>query len=541
MELFNSSYLQIALGLLSALILFLFALESLSNEVQELATEDFRKKISKYVRNRLSGTIFGAIATAILQSSTAMTVITVVLVNTGIISFRNSLGLMFGSSIGTTITAQLAIFNTTSLASILLIVGFFLKYANNKKLQMASKPLFFLGFILFSLNILSSTLEPIKNNPLFIQMFSYLSSPIIAYLVSTIFTMAIHSSTMTSSIVVILAQSGVIGIEVAIPMILGANLGTSITALISSRGLNLYARRAGFANFLFKITGTLFFMIFINQFIDILQYLTDDVAQQTAFGHLFFNIVNTIFFLLILDPFEKIVTKLVPGDEEEILFETKYIDNDTTKKLDESIVDIKNEIVYSIENTVKIYRRGLGLFYNPSGVVLMEIQKFETLNDYLDDEITSSIISLSRYKLPKNVAKETVILVKISNTIEQLGDLGEDFSKVFQRMYKLGVKTDEVHIERLTNIHNMLISLFKCIENSMINPKESELQKIKIKEEKIYAVIRDEFDIHVKKLQTDNSYDGNIFVDAISIIELSVSKLRDIRKLLLKKVRECNE
>lgn len=539
MELSNSSYLQIILGLLSALILFLFAIDSLSSEIQQLATEDFRKKISKFVKNRISGTIVGAITTAILQSSTAMTFITISLVNTGIISFKNSLSVMVGSSIGTTITAQLAIIDSSIIAPVLLIIGFLLKYTHSKKLQIASKPVFFLGFILYALNILSSTLEPIKEDPLLIQMFLYLSNPIIAYVVSTVFTMAIHSSTITSSVIVVLVQSGIIPIEVAIPMILGANLGTSISSLTYSADLNLYAKRAGFANFLFKVTGTVFFMIFVNQFIDILQYLVDDPASQAALGHLLFNVLNSLFFLIILNPFEKIVNKLVPGDEEEILFETKYIDNDITKNLDESIVDIRKEIVYSIENTVKIYQKGLGLFYNPSGVVLMEIQKFETLNDYLDDEITESILSLSRYKLSKNVAKETVILIKISNTIEQLGDLGDDFSKVFQRMHKLGIKADDVHIERLTNIHNMLISLFKSIENSMINPKESELQKIKIKEEEIYAVIRDEFDIHVKKLQTDNTYDGNIFVDAISIIELSVSKLRDIRKLLLKQVREC--
>lgn len=536
MNLLDSTYLQIFLGLLSALVLFLYAIENLSNELQGLASERFREIISKLARNKYIGTIVGAVSTAVIHSSSAVTVISVVLVNTGIISFTNSLGIIFGSNIGTTITAQLALLNSAVIASILIIIGFLLGLAS-KRFRLVSKPIFFLGLILFTLNLLSSSIGPLRENPEVMEMFSRLSSPLLAYLVGAGFTALIHSSSITSGIVVILALGGIIPVEVAIPLILGANLGSSITALISSMRLNLYAKRVGVANFLFNLIGTVVFMIFLTPYVSFIQLLSDNVGQQAALAHLFFNLFNTAIFLIFLKPFEKLVIALVKGQEEEILFRTKYIDKNKRGDLDAKMSDIKKELVYSIENTIKIFQKAIGTFYNPSKLTLMEIHKLETLNDFLDDEITEEIVSLSDFKLSKRDAQKTVTLVKVSNTIEQLGDLGNDFSEVFQRMHNLGIRPEDVNIEKLTDIYNELIRLFRDIEQRIADPKEDELQAIKPKEEEIYAQIRQEFDTHVHTLQESEDYNGSIFVDAVSIIELSVSKIRDIRKLLLRQVR----
>ncbi|MFA7628544.1 MAG: Na/Pi symporter [Candidatus Dojkabacteria bacterium] len=536
MNLLESTYLQIFLGLLSALVLFLYAIENLTNELQSLASERFREIIAKLVRNKYLGTLVGAFATAITQSSSAVTVLAVVLVNTGVISFSNSLGIIFGSNIGTTVTAQLALVNSATIASILIILGFFLGIVS-KKSKLISKPIFFLGLILFTLNLLSSSIEPLQNNPVVMELFSHLSNPLLAYFVSALFTVIIQSSSITTGIVVILTLGGVIPVEVGISMVLGANIGSSVTALISSLRLNLYAKRAGIANFLFNLLGTTLFMLLLSPFVSFMQSVVGNAGQQVALAHLFFNLFNTGIFLIFLKPFEKFVTALVKGQEEEILFMTKYIDNKKKGNLEAKMNDIKKELVYSIENTIKIFQKAMATFYNPSRLTLMEIHKLETLNDFLDDEITEEIVSLADFKLSETDAQKTVTLVKVSNTIEQLGDLGNDFSKVFERMHNLGVSPEDVNIEKLTDIYNELIRLFREIEQRIADPKEDELQAIKPREEEIYAQIRQEFDSHVHKLQENEDYNGSIFVDAVSIIELSVSKVRDIRKLLLRQVR----
>lgn len=539
MEIFNSDGLRIALGLISALVLFLYAIDNLSKELQELAVDKFRTRIAKIVKNTYLGTLFGAVSSAVIQSSSAVTIVTVILVNTGIISFRNSLGIIFGSNVGTTVTSQLALIDSTLLASILIILGFVLG-VSGRKAKLLSKPIFFLGFILFALSLLSSAIEPIKTNPYLIEFFSQLSNPIIAYLISALVTSVIQSSSITSGIIVILAKANLIPIGVSIPMILGANLGSSITTLATSLNLNLHAKRVGFANFFFNLFGSLLFMLFLAPFTVVVQTFSNNIAGQTALAHFLFNVLNTVIFLILLKPFEKFIVKIVKGNEEEILFRTKYLKKNGKKKIKakQRIEDIKKEITYSIENTIKIYQLAISTFYNPSGLNKMNIHKLETLNDYLDDEITQAILDLSKLRLGPKSAHSTVTLIKVSNTIEQIGDLGLDFSKVFTRMHDLGIPYREVDIERLTDIHNRLIDLFRDIERNILKTNEKKLANIKVKEEEIYNMIKEDFDIHVDRLQKQDDYDGNIFVDAISIIELSVSKVRDIRKLLQKQLQE---
>lgn len=540
MKILDFTYFQIFLGVISALVLFLYAIDNLSNELQSLASEKFRTVLSKVVKNKYAGALVGIVATAITQSSTVVIVTVMTLVNTGVISFTNSLGVMLGSHIGTTLTAQLALVNSAAIASILIIIGFVLELLG-KKFRYVSKPIFFLGLILFSLHLVSLSIEPLRENPEIMQLFSHLSNPILAYFASAIFTIIVQSSSVSTGMIVILASGGMVPIEVAIPMILGANMGTSFTALILSLKLNLYARRAGIANFLVNFLGTLLFMIFLNPFTSLMTSIATGVGQQVALAHLLFNLFSAVIFLLLLKPFEKLIVKIVKGQEEEILFETKYIDEDQSKNLQSRIKDIKKELAYSIESTIKIYQKAVSAFYNTNKLTLMEIHKLETLNDFLDDEITKAIISLSKFKLSEKDAQRTVALVKISNTIEQLGDLGKDFSQIFERVHDLGIEEKDVNIEKLVDIHNRLMELFRIIEKAILGATEQELMDIKLKEEEIYTLIREEFDIHVNKLQKDDRYNGGSFVDAISIIELSVSKVRDIRKLLLKQEREYPE
>ncbi len=536
MNLLQSEYLNIVLIAISSVILFLFAIESLSSQLQKVATEGFRKKISVFVKNRFSGALVGAVFTAFVQSSSAVTAIAISLVNLGVISFRSSLGIIFGSSIGTTITAQLALVSSTSIGAIILIIGFLLRFLG-PKFKEISKSVFFLGFVLFALNIITTSIEPLKTNPAFVNLFSYLSNPLVSYTVSCLFTILVHSSSITSGLLVVLVAQGIIPVEIAIPAVLGANLGTGISTFLVSKDLNLFGKRAGYANVVFRVVGTLAFMLFVPSFISLLESLTSNPAQQVALGHLLFNLINSLVFLIFLTPFEKFIVKIVPGEEEEILFETKYIDMKKKKGLKGRLLDIKKEIAYSLENTQKIYKKALSMYYDPSPVTSIDIDKFETLNDYLDDEITAALLSLSEYQLDKKRAKETVTLVKVSNTIEQLGDLALDLENVFTKLHKRGISKDDVQIEKITEMFNKLMVLFDLIKEQVLSPKEKELVKVKEKEEEIYFVVNSAFNSHVQKLQEEGKYHGNTFVDSVSIIEASVSKLRDIRKLLLRHVR----
>ncbi len=523
-------YLQIILGIVSALVLFIFGIENLSKDFQGLASEKFRSIVSKLASNRITGALVGVFSTAIIQSSTAVSLVVVVLVNTGVISFKQSLPIIFGTNLGTTITAQLALLQSTMLGPFLIVFGFLLRILS-PRFRLVSKPIFFLGFILFALNLLSTNLTPLQGHPDLMNFFSTLSNPLIAFFVSAFFTILVQSSSVTSGMIVILVQSGIIPIDVAIPMILGTNLGTSTTAFFVSTRLNLHAKRAGVAKFMFTFLGAILFMILLLPFSALIQSFEVSAGAQAALAHLLFNLTITVLFLILLTPFEKLILFLVKGDEEEILFETKHISKKENVSFEKQIANVKKEISYSIEITIKIYQKAISMFYNPAKNGEMEVDKLETLNDYLDDEITVAIVDLTKKKLSQNNAQQTVKLIKISNTVEQIGDLGKDFANVFIRMHKLNLSKKEVDIEALTDIHNKLIELFKKLEVVIKNPTKRERDLLRLMEIKISKSVKEYFDVHVKKLQSEDNYQGSVFVDAISIIELSVSKVREIRKM----------
>lgn len=537
MELPISDNLSLSLSAIAGVILFLFSIQSLGKEIQELGTEKFRKTLVKYVKNRFSAVAVGAVSTAIVHSSTAITTITVALVNSGVISFHDSLGVILGSGIGTTITAQIALLSDTPVAPILIILGFLLRFLG-KKIKKYSNIILYIGMILLSLSLVSSSISILSENPSFADIFQYFSNPYLAFLISFTFTMLVQSSSITTGLLVILTSNGILSANIAIAMVLGANMGTSVSSIIVSQNYSLYAKRTGWANFFMKAIGSVIFLLFINRYTQWMAIITSDSAQQVALSHLLFNIINTVIFLIILSPFERFIRKIIPGDDKEILLETRYIDEKANKEFGEVIEDIENELVYSVDNTVKIYEKSLGIFYNSSERMRLEIEKYETLNDYLDDAIIKALLELSRQKLSRRMAKESVVLVKISNTIEQLGDLGVDFGNVFRRMHKSDISPDEIPINRLTDLYDNMMDLFDEIKMQIKSPNEKVLMELKDKEEEIYSIIREEYDKHVQRLQESTNYDGNVFVDAVSVIELSVSKLRDIRKLLLSFVRE---
>ena len=540
MNLSTSENLSLYLSAIAGIVLFLFSIQSLGAQVQELANEKFRKALVKLVKNRFTATIAGALSTAVIHSSTAITTITIALVNSGIISFHNSLGIILGSGIGTTLTAQMALFSDTPIAPILVILGFSMKFLG-KKIKKFSNIILYIGLILLSLGMVSSSINILSQTPVFTNIFGYLSSPYLAFIISFVFTVFANSSSVTTGLLVIFAMNGVLSPIIAIAMVLGANMGTGVTSLILTHDYSLFAKRAGVANFLFKTIGALIFLVFINQFTDLMGMISPNVAQQVASSHLIFNIVNTLFFLVVLTPFEKFINIVVPGNDKEVLLETKYIDSKANKDLKEEMKDIRNELIYSVDITMSIYEKGLGIYYNPSERMRLEIEKLETLNDYLDDAITKALLDLSGYKLSREMAKETVILVKISNTMEQLGDLAVDFGHIFKRMHNSSISADEIPLGRLTDLYDKLMALLDEMKVQIKKPNETDLKNLKDLEEEIYEITREEYDMHVHRLQNNTNYDGNVFVDAVSVIEVSTSKIRDIRKLLLAFVREFKE
>ncbi|HEQ65255.1 MAG TPA: Na/Pi cotransporter family protein, partial [bacterium] len=428
--------IKIILGILSAIIVFIYGIDSFSKEITANNSKTLRIVISRLAKNRYLATIIGAISTAIVHSSSAITAITVLFVSMGYISFKNSLGLIFGANIGTTVTAQLALVDSAIIAPTLIVAGFFLGILG-KKFRMISKSVFFLGFILFSLNLLLNNITPLQSNAAIIELFSHMDNIFIALLVSAIFTILVQSSSITTGILIVLAKAGFLQTNIAIAMILGANIGSSTTALLISTKLDIFAKRTAWANLIFNFAGSAICVLLLNPFTSFVSGFSSDIPTQTAIAHLMFNLINTLIFLIILTPFSQFIEKIIKSDTEqdEILFETKFLKNLKSNKVKAVLDAVQKELIYTIDITTMIFDLSISLNKEFTIPKKNKIIKLESLNDYLDDEISKKLLEVSKQELSKKYANRIMSYIKISNTLEQIGALGKDYAELFVKLH----------------------------------------------------------------------------------------------------------
>jgi len=300
------------IGVLAAISLFLFSIQKFSNQIQRVAGDKFKNIVTAATSTPFRGLLVGAIITSFVQSSTATTVMLVGLVDAGILSFYSSLGVVFGANIGTTLTTQLLALNITAFAPAIVVIGFFM-FMFNTPWKRWGKPIFYFGLVFFSFTIIGIFIEPLQDDPLVLSLFSSTTSLPIALLVGLLFTALFQSSTVTTGLAIVLTATGIIAFDQAAAIVLGANIGTTSTALIASLVMNTAARRVAVAHALFNIFGVLIFLPFLTPLIGVIQGWQVSPEQQVALTHLIFNFVPAIIFLILIQPFSMVVTALVKG------------------------------------------------------------------------------------------------------------------------------------------------------------------------------------------------------------------------------------
>lgn len=304
------SELNIFISIIGVVFVFLFAIEKFTHQIQRLAGDRFKRALGHFTATPIRGVIMGTGLTSIIQSSTAVIVMLVSLVDAGLLSFGSSLGIIIGANIGTTITTQLVAFKILNIAPYILILGFFLMKIRGRY-QNLGKPIFYFGLIFSSLFLMSVLVTPLQNSASVINLISYTSNLFTAILIGFIISNIFQSSSVTTSIVVIFAASGLLSFEQSIGIILGANIGTTTTALVASLVVGKSGKRVAVAHFLFNFIGTLLFIPIIGPFIRIITNLNISTAQHVAIGHLAFNLIIAIIFIIFIKPFENLVTRII--------------------------------------------------------------------------------------------------------------------------------------------------------------------------------------------------------------------------------------
>ncbi|HBM45977.1 MAG: Na+/Pi-cotransporter [Parcubacteria group bacterium GW2011_GWF2_38_76] len=295
--------------IIASVILFLFSIKKFSKQIHNLGGDKIKKTLEIATMTPLRGVATGAILTAIVQSSTAVTIILVGLVDVGVITFYNSLGVILGANIGTTLTSQLVAFKIIYFAPYLVVLSFLLEHTNSRY-QKYAKAVFYFGLVFLSLFFIMIVTEPLQRNPFILGIFSNISNIYLAVLAGIIATVILQSSSVVSGILILLVAQGFFDFNQAFGIILGANIGTTSTAMITSLIMNASAKKTAIAHLLFNVIGVLLFIPFINRFsafIDTFQLSSD---KSVALAYLLFNLINATLFIFFLNYFHQLINKV---------------------------------------------------------------------------------------------------------------------------------------------------------------------------------------------------------------------------------------
>jgi len=522
--------LELSLAVVAGLVLFLYGIENFSRQVQRSSSEKFRDMLTKLTKTPIRGALFGAVITAILQSSSATTVITVGLVNSGTISFAQSLGMIIGANIGTTITGQLIAFKLTKYASLFMVVGF-ISGVVSKKYRMFSKTLFYFGLLFFGLNIISGAVEPIKEDPQIVELFGKITGLPLTLAAGALFTAIVQSSSVTTGIVVILAQSGLFTLQQGFPILLGSNIGTTVTSMLASLKLSLHSKRAAVAHLLFNIGGVMLVLPFIGFMVKFIQVIGGSTSQQIANAHTLFNVGAGVIFIILIKPFKKLVLKIVPGEEEEILFKTKYLEDELPEDNNKAYKQIENELKYAFEVTHKIYKESITILETADTDLYKNVVKLEDLNDYLDEKIEDALLSLSERQLGEKEVEQITLLIRLSHALEQFGDAAKDLGKYTKNQIESGIKPPRDTKRGIKKVYDGFERKLSLLSQDYPLLTEENNAKLKKASSELRETISSRYKEHMGRLKNKDKKPELMFVEYIAIMESAISKLREIRKL----------
>jgi Na/Pi-cotransporter len=303
------SNLRILLAAVSAIVLFLYGLEAFSREIQTVGGETLKRWLSRLTESRWRAVLLGTVATAIVQSSSAVSSLVVAFVDAGTMTFRSSLGVLLGANIGTTSTAWLVSLKLTGIGPFFIIFGTVLG-ALPTRFKMLGKAAFYFGFIFFSLDVVSATLKPLAQNPVFAEILGRSSTPLMGVLAGAIITALVQSSSITTGVCILLVQQDILAGSAAIPIVIGANIGTTATALVASIKMQKTARRVAVANLCFNTFGVLLFLPFLGWFsVEVVRF-AGEPSKAVAWGQVIFNVVMSIAVLIMLRIFHRPLSRI---------------------------------------------------------------------------------------------------------------------------------------------------------------------------------------------------------------------------------------
>ena len=523
------SFFLIIIGLFGGMGMFLYGMEMMSDGMKMTAGNSMRAILKKLTSNRFIAVFVGAFITMIIQSSSATTVMLVSFVNSGLLNFVQALGVILGSNIGSTVTAQIVAFKVTDYALALIAVGAIMALFSKKD---STKNIGFVilgfGLLFYGMKVMSDTMKPLRSNDAFIRILASFENPLMGILAGAAFTALIQSSSATTGIVITLAslpvlpgQPPAITLEAGIPLIFGANIGTCVTALLAGLNASREAKRVAIAHVTFNVAGVALFCFWIPTFADWISNTSDNIPRQIANAHTIFNIIATVVFIPFTPLIARLIIKYFPDIE---------IDRDISKpavmNLDENVFGTP---AIAITNAQAEIRGVVGLLERVVGSVAIPFISSESLHDienededfekglqnriekitYLNNEISSYLIKINNQDLTDSQSREVFTLVSVVNNINSIKN------SVNLRLHDLLIKKESESenlsaslIDEVESYHKKMVKQIKRLGKFFEKYDQEKIDKIVSKGRK-YKDLEEKYRIeHIKRSGSDSDNDG---------------------------------
>ena len=516
---------EIIFHFLGGLGLFLYSIKTMGDGLQQAAGDRLRYYIDKYTSNPFLGVLVGIVVTALIQSSTGVTVITVGLVSASLLTLRQAIGIIMGANIGTTVTSFIIGFKLGEYALPLIFLGtMFLFFTKNRTANNIGRILFGVGGIFYALNLISAGMSPLKDLPQFKEyMVTLGQNPILGVVAGAVITVLIQASSATIGILQGLYAGGFLDLKGALPVLFGDNIGTTLTVIIAAAGANISAKRVAATHVTFNVLGTILCLILLGPFTAMIEYfqalLHLSPEMTIAFSHGAFNVSNTIVQFPFIGALAYFVTKLIPGEDEVVKYEPLYLDEQLIKQAPSiALGNAKKELLHLGNYAVKAFDLTYDYIINSDDKVAEKGHKTEEAINTIDEKLTRYLISLSSEALSQKESEVLTNILDSSRDLERIGDHAEALINLNDYLQRKNVQFSNSALEELEDIYRQTSDFVKDALESVENNDLQKAQALIERHEAINKMERVLRKTHIKRLNNGecSTQAGVNFIDIIS-------------------------
>lgn len=517
---------MVIIKLLGGLGLFIYGMKIMGDGLENAAGDGLKSILEKVTKNPIIAVIVGTVVTAVIQSSSATTVMVVGFVNAGLMNLVQAAGIIMGANIGTTVTAQLVAFKLDHIAPLFVFVGAaMVMFAKKKQRKDIGNIVLGFGILFVGMGQMSEAMEPLTQSPIFNEILSTVGGQwYLGIIAGAIITAVLQSSSATTGILVALATAGAIDIRAALPIVFGCNIGTCITAMLASIGTTKTARKAAILHLIFNLGGTLIFIpVLISGILGdaVATISPGDVSRQIANAHTVFNVVNTAIMLPLTGLLIKAVNIIIPGEDEEDKPGPKYIDD----RFLETPVIAAGQVAKETLRMANKAKKGLALaleaFEKNDEKLIQKVYDNEGIINTLNEAITTYLVKLSKHELSDKESSIVAATFHVINDIERIGDHAENIADLTQQKINKKLEYSSDAIEQIKNMYKKTSESLQVAIDSYANKDVDKAKSVNEIESEVDRLQKKYRDLHVKRLYdgTCNAYAGTIFLDLISNLE----------------------